>query len=275
MKEQLVSVSWLKNHINDPNIVVLDATIPIVTDNSQTAETNIIRGARFFDLKKVFSDTSATLPNTAPTPEQFEIGCKNLGINSDSIIVIYDAKGIYSSPRAWFLFKIMGHPSVAVLDGGLPEWIKHEGSCDMEYAINYPMGNFKANFNPSRFIYADAILKNITTEHCCTLIDARSNERFTGKVPEPRAELKRGHIPKSINLPFIELLSNGKFLPKNELKAKFENLSLGTHPLVFSCGSGITACILLFAANLVLDNDLLLYDGSWSEWGAGDMYPIA
>lgn len=274
MKKQLVSASWLKNHLNDANVVVLDATIRVVTDDFQTAATNIISGAQFFDLKKIFSDTSATLPNTAPTPEQFEIGCKNLGINSDTIIVIYDAKGIYSSPRAWFLFKIMGYQTVAVLNGGLPEWIKHEGSCGTEYAKNYPQGNFNVNYNPSRFIQADDILKNITTGDF-TVIDARSKERFMGKVPEPRAELKRGHIPKSINLPFTALLSNGKFLPKNEMKAKFEDLSLGTHPLVFSCGSGITACILLFAATLVLDNDLLLYDGSWSEWGNSDYYPVA
>lgn len=274
MKKQLVSVSWLKKHINNPNLVVLDATIPVVTDNSQTDAAKVISGARFFDLKKVFSDTGATLPNTAPTPEQFEIGCKNLGINSDSIIIIYDAKGIYSSPRAWFLFKIMGHNTVAVLDGGLPEWLSHEGSCTMEYVKNYSLGNFKANFNPLRFINAVEILENINTNNCI-VIDARSKERFLGKVPEPRASLKRGHIPKSFNLPFSKLLRDRKFLPQTELKTRFKNLSVGDNPLAFSCGSGITACILYFAATLVLDNELLLYDGSWSEWGNGDNYPIA
>lgn len=273
MKKQLVSVSWLKEHINNPNLVVLDATIPVVTDNSQTDATKVISGARFFDLKKVFSDTGASLPNTAPTPEQFEIGCKNLGINSDSVIIIYDAKGIYSSPRAWFLFKIMGHNTVAVLDGGLPEWLKHDGSCSTEYAKKYRQGNFKANFNPSSFINAEQMLENIKTDSCI-VIDARSKERFLGMVAEPRAELKKGHIPKSINLPFSELLRKGKFLPKKELNTRFKKLSIRDNPLAFSCGSGITACILYFAATLVLDNELFLYDGSWSEWGEGDNYPI-
>lgn len=274
MEKQLVSVSWLKKHINDPNVVVLDASIPVVTENSQIATSNVISGTRFFDLKKVFTDTDTNLPNTAPTPAQFEVGCKNLGINSNSTVIIYDSKGIYSSPRAWFLFKIMGHPSVSVLDGGLPEWIKSGGSCTTDYIKNYPRGNFKANFNPSFFINAKAILENIGTGNCI-LIDARSEDRFLGKVPEPRASLKRGHIPKSINLPFTKLIKDGKFLPNKKLKNTFGSLSIGSDPLAFSCGSGITACILFFAASLVLENDIFLYDGSWSEWGDGDDYPIA
>lgn len=273
MKKQLVSVSWLKEHINNPNLVVLDASIPVVTGNSQKDAANVISGARFFDLKKVFSDTGATLPNTAPTPEQFEIGCKNLGINSNSIIIVYDAKGIYSSPRAWFLFKIMGHNTVAVLDGGLPEWIKHGGNCTTVYEKNYPLGDFKVNFDPSSFINAEQMLENINNDSCI-VIDARSKERFLGMVAEPRAELKRGHIPKSINLPFTYLLRDGKFRPRKELKEILENVSLTNNSLVFSCGSGITACILLFVATMVLRNEVFLYDGSWSEWGEGDTYPI-
>lgn len=168
-----------------------------------------------------------------------------MGINSDSFIVIYDTKVIYSSPRAWFLFKTMGHNAVAVLNGGLPEWAKHGGSCTTAYAKNYPRGNFKADFEPTRLKNAEVILDNINTFNC-TVIDARSEERFLGKVSEPRAHLKRGHIPKSINLPFTNLLRDGKFLPIKELKETFKNLSLGNNPLLFSCGSGITACILFF-----------------------------
>lgn len=274
MKNQLVSVSWLKENINNPDVVVLDATIPVVTDKSQIANSTVISGARFFDLKNVFSDTNAALPNTAPTPSQFEMGCRDLGINSDSVIVIYDSKGIYSSPRAWFLFKIMGHRTVSVLDGGLPEWIKNEGSYGTDYVKSHPRGNFTSNFKHTQFINVNAILENISTGNII-IIDARSENRFLGKVPEPRAGLKRGHIPNAINLPFPKLIQDGKFLPKEALKNTFDSLSIGSKPLVFSCGSGITACILFFAASLVLDNDLFLYDGSWSEWGEGDNYPIA
>ncbi len=273
MQKQLVSVSWLKERLNNQNIVVLDATIPVVTDTYQTAAAKVISGARFFDLKKcILGYWMQLLPNTMPTAEQFETGCKNLGINSDSIIIIYDAKGIYSSPRAWFLFKIMGHHTVSVLDGGFPEWIKHRGSCATAYGKEYPKGNFKANFDPTRLKDAQAVLENIKTG-ACLVIDARSQERFLGNVPEPRAHLKRGHIPKSINLPFTDLLRNGKFRLTKELKETFEDVLSGNQPLIFSCGSGITACILLFAATLVLENELFLYDGSWSEWGEGDTYP--
>ncbi len=273
MQEQLISVSWLKTNIHNPNMVVLDATIPVVTENTENVIKPIISGARFFDLKNIFSDVDAILPNTIPTPKQFEAGCRNLGINSNSVIVLYDTKGIYSSPRAWFLFKAMGHDAVAVLDGGLPEWIKHGGSCTTAHEKNYPLGNFKSNFDPSLLKKASAILENIQTGSYI-VIDARSEERFLGKVAEPRANLKRGHIPKSINLPFTQFLRDGKFLPIKELKKTFGDLSLGNQPLVFSCGSGITACILLFAATLVLKNELFLYDGSWSEWGEGTNYPI-
>jgi thiosulfate/3-mercaptopyruvate sulfurtransferase len=273
MQKQLVSVSWLKENSNNPKLVLLDATIPEVTENIVSATNPVIVGSRFFDLKKMFSDTDAIFPNTIPAPKQFEEGCRNLGINSNSFVVVYDAKGIYSSPRAWFLFKAMGHDTVAVLDGGLPEWIKHGGSCTAIYKKDYLQGNFKANFDPTRLKDAQAVLENIETG-AYLVIDARSKERFLGNVSEPRAHLKRGHIPKSINLPFKDLLKNGKFRPVKELKEIFENVSLTNNPLVFSCGSGITACILLFGATLVLKNELFLYDGSWSEWGEGDTYPI-
>lgn len=273
MQKQLVSVSWLKDNIDNPNVVVLDASIPIVTENPQTSTKITITGTRFMDLKNVFSDSNAILPNTMPSARQFELGCQNLGVNSNSIIVIYDSKGIYSSPRAWFLFKTMGHDAVAVLDGGLPEWMKQGGNCSSEYAQGYPLGDFKSNFNPAKFKNTDTILENIKTGNFL-VIDARNKERFLGLVSEPRAHLKRGHIPKSINLPFTKLLKDGKFHPKQELKTIFEDVSVGNYPLLFSCGSGITACILLFAANLILENELFLYDGSWSEWGEGETYPI-
>lgn len=273
MEKQLVSVSWLKENINNPNMVVLDASIPVVTENSKTAKETNITGARFMDLKNIFSDVEANLPNTMPSPKQFEVACRNLGINENSIIITYDTKGIYSSPRAWFLFKTMGHAAIAVLDGGLPEWMKDGGSCSLAYAQNYPLGNFKSNFDPKRLKNASSILDNIRSGKYL-VIDARSEDRFLGKVPEPRTHLKRGHIPKSINLPFSKLIKDGKFLTQQELKTTFKDAFVGDYPLLFSCGSGITACILLFAANLVLENELFLYDGSWSEWGEGDEYPV-
>ncbi len=273
MEKQLVSVSWLRENINNPNLVILDATIPTVSENCADFTPINILGARFFDIKNIFSDSDASLPNTMPTPQQFEKGCINLGIHTNSIIIIYDAKGIYSSPRVWFMFKTMGHDMVAVLDGGLPEWIKQRGSCTAAYARNYPPGNFKSEFNPTRLKKAEDIVANINT-HNYLIIDARSEERFLGMVSEPRTYLKRGHIPKSINLPYTKVLKDGKLLPTKELSKTFKALPIGNLPLLFSCGSGITACIPLFAVSLVLSNQVFLYDGSWTEWGNGEKYPI-
>jgi thiosulfate/3-mercaptopyruvate sulfurtransferase len=167
----------------------------------------------------------------------------------------------------------MGHAAIAVLDGGLPKWMKHGGSCTLAYAQNYRLGNFKSKFDPRRLKNASAILENICSgKHL--VIDAKNQDRFLGKVPEPRIHLKRGHIPKSVNLPLTKLLKDGKFLTQQELKTTFKDTSVGDYPILFSYGSSITACILLFAANLVLENELSLYDGAWLEWGEGDEYPV-
>lgn len=130
MTEPIVSVAWLQANLKNPNVIILDASLKENQSNLKTGLENIqIKGARFFDIKNTFSDTANPLPNTLPSPKQFETEAKKLGINKNSTIVVYDNLGIYSSPRAWWLFKIMGHQNVAVLDGGLPEWVKKRLSC--------------------------------------------------------------------------------------------------------------------------------------------------
>ena len=159
---EIVSVDWLNQHVKDENLILLDASFPKVGGKESSELDNIsIPGARFFDLKGNFSDTSSSFPNTMPSEEQFERECKKLGINQDSTLIVFDNKGIYSSPRIWWMFKVMGHNKVAVLDGGLPEWIKKGYStCRREIKI-YELGNFKARFN-ARFVkrYED-ILNNL------------------------------------------------------------------------------------------------------------------
>jgi|GWRWMinimDraft_12_1066020.scaffolds.fasta_scaffold02022_4 thiosulfate/3-mercaptopyruvate sulfurtransferase len=272
MTEPIVSVAWLQANLKNPNVIILDASLKENQSNLKTGLENIqIKGARFFDIKNTFSDTVNPLPNTLPSPKQFEIEAKKLGINKNSTIVVYDSLGIYSSPRAWWLFKIMGHQNVAVLDGGLPEWINKNYPVEKisENPI-FAVGNFEAKFIPEFVKSKEQILENIQTKEAI-LIDARAENRFKGIDDESRPGLRSGHIPGSINIPYTQLLQNGKFSPKEELVAI---LKTDDKPLIFTCGSGVTACIDLIAYELIGKNPKSVYDGSWTEWGQLKNLPI-
>ncbi len=270
----LVTVDWLSENLNDPNLVILDASLESNVANIEVKYPNIqIKGARYFDLKGTFSDLENPLPNTLPSPEYFAIEARRLGINKDSKIVVYDNIGIYASPRVWWMFKTMGHESVSVLDGGLPEWGTRKLPIEPIQGKEILEGNFTATFNPNFQKSYAQILENISTEEAI-VIDARSKDRFCGLVPETRENLKSGYIPNSVNLPFLRVLNDGKFLPKKEIKAVFKELEMENKPHIYTCGSGLTACILIFASELIGKKDLFLYDGSWTEWGQIDGAPI-
>ncbi len=258
----LVSVEWLQENSNASNLVILDATI----NKSIDATALRIPKARFFDIKQKFSDTSAPFPSTLPSLQQFETEAQTLGVNKDAYIVVYDDKGIYSSARAWWLFKVFGFKNVAVLDGGLPEWNKNGFPIEKYTNETYIKGNFKAHLNLDLMTNFKGI--NQYSQDSNTLIlDARSQERFKCQVDEPRIGLRRGTIPNSKNLPYTMLLNGYKLKPQSELLAIFNNLVTHKTKVVFSCGSGITACILALAATLCNFNNLIVYDGSWTEYG--------
>lgn len=262
MIEPVVSALWLYNNLQDSDLIVLDAS-------PKTADPNFdytgIAGFRHFDLKNEFSDTSSELPNTLPSPEQFQNSCKNLGISNSSKIVIYDNVGIYLSPRVWWMFKIMGHQNVAVLNGGLPEW-RRLGYKTVHFEDNIIIpGDFEAKFKSEMVKDYSFVSSNVALQES-VVIDARSAGRFEGKTPEPREGLPSGHIPRSLNLPYTQVLEGGKFKSHENLSEIFNNLITDEKPLIFSCGSGVTACIILLASEFVLKNDKSVYDGSWTEW---------
>ena len=274
MLPPVVSVEWLQHHLEDERLIILDASLQKNQANLQTNITDLqIKGARFFDIKGVFSQQETTLPNMLISPEAFTSACQQLGIHKDSKMVIYDQLGVYSSPRAWWMFKCMGHDEVAVLDGGLPAWLAAGGCLEpLNRTPVHTKGNFMAKFRKDWVSSITEIVENLETE-AALLIDARSQQRFDGTVAEPRIGSRSGHIPKAVNLPFQNVLEDGKFKSKAALKSIFNTLGIEDKPLIFSCGSGVTASIVLLACELVCTNPKAVYDGSWTEWGASD-YPI-
>ncbi len=264
ISQDVVSVKWLYNNINTKNLVVLDGTINKVFGTSITQ----IPGSRFFDIKKKFSDLSNPFPNAFPTPKHFQNEARNLGINANSAIVVYDDKGIYSSARVWWLFKAFGHSNVAVLDGGFPAWLKEEYPIESFINDANKAGDFVAKLQPEFMQFFDDVAK-ASKQGSHKIIDARSADRFNCLVDEPRAGLRSGTIPNSKNIPFKKLLNDEHLLkPKEELDDIFSEVIDKNDDIIFSCGSGITACVLALGAKLSGYQNISVYDGSWTEWGS-------
>ena len=277
--QDLVSVRWLHqalaNNAQD-NLVVLDATsfMPGV-DRSPEQELieQRIPGARFFDFNNKLAAPDTDLPHMLPSAEQFSLEVSKLGISNDTHVVIYDSLGMFSAPRGWWMFKTMGHNNVSVLDGGLPAWIEAGLELESGELESIVPVIFNAQLQSEWVIDAEH-LNELLTDNKVAVIDARPRARFLGSVKEPREGIRSGHMPNAKNLPFGELLDNGHFIALSEIKDQFDALSTLVQRLIFSCGSGVTACTLALAANLIGRKVLTVYDGSWTEWGATECYPV-
>ncbi len=271
----IVEVSWLYAHLNQENLLVFDATIPKVGQQwSDIPASGFIPGAMALDLKNDFSDLNSSLPNTLVSPEDFQKKAQALGIQQTSCLVVYDRHGVYSSPRAWWMFKTMGFDNIAVLNGGLPEWISQGHSLVQQPTAPSSVGDFKVNFR-DRWFFSKEKLRSHLTAQSVQIIDARAEERFLGRVPEPRKGLRSGHIPTSKNIPFTKVVEGSKLATFETLQQVFNTVLPSDKPAVFSCGSGITASILALAAAYATKNEVAVYDGSWTEWGSDHQLPIA
>lgn len=277
-KDPLVSTEWLAAHLNDANVKVIDASFkmpgvtPLAKDDYLKAH---IPGAAFFDVDGV-SDHSNPLPHMFPSADQFGRDVGALGIGNGDTVVIYDSGTWMAAPRAWWMFLSYGHQDVRVLDGGLKKWIA-EGRKVESGAVTPKPATYKASFDAARIRKIEQMVANVASR-AEQVIDARAAERFEGRVPEPRAGLRVGHIPGARNVPFNSLIdpATGMMKPLSDLRAAFTGAGVNLEaPIVTSCGSGVTAGVLTLALYRLGVENPALYDGSWSEWGAPDGPPLA
>ena len=266
----LVSTEWLAAELGKPDLVVFDATKYLPNENKDGNAlflTGHIPGARYFDIDEV-ADPDTDLPHMVPTPGRFAKLLGALGVGNDSRVVFYDQKGLASAARGWWMMGLFGHDNAAVLDGGLPKWLKEGRTNEIGTPAAVAAKIFRPDFRPMRLRGIGDVIANIGTG-AELVLDARAAGRFAGTAPEPRAGMRGGHIPGSANLPFNELLNPDQtFADPASLRARFAAAGVdGSRPVVTSCGTGVTATILTLGLRLAGLPEGAVYDGSWTEWG--------
>lgn len=271
----LVSTQWLQDHLDAPDVVVVDGSFYLATMKRDAHAEYVaahIPGAVFFDIDAV-ADTTSDLPHMLPKPEAFASAMRALGIGDGQTIVVYDGLGLYSAPRVWWTFRIFGARDVFILDGGFPKWKAEGRPIELGETKRTPR-HFTARLDHAR-VAALADVRKALAEGSAQVVDARSAGRFAGTDPEPRPGLPSGHMPGARNLPFAEIVEDGRLASSERIAAAFARAGVDVDkPIITSCGSGVTAAILSFAIESIGKDAGRLYDGSWAEWAARTDTPI-
>lgn len=275
MTEFFVSTEWLAKHLNDPGLSVVDGSwyLPAQGRNAKAEfEAGHIPRAVFFDHDSVVQPGSS-LPHTLPSPEVFATFAGSMGISQNDTIIVYDGPGLFSAPRVWWMFRIMGARDVRILEGGIDRWTA-EGRFVTDKPTRIAACLFETDFDAARVASLDEMVAIVETGSA-QVADARPSGRFEGVDPEPRAGMRGGHMPGARNVPALSLGRDGALLAPDELRAAFEGAGIDlSKPIVTSCGSGVTAAVLALALETLGHSDTRLYDGSWTEWGGRQDTPV-
>jgi len=264
----LVSPEWLATRLQDPNTIILDATLPPVgvtppIDTSARYLDKHIPGAIFFDIEEL-SDHSTPLPHMLPTPEDFSRSMSSLGVGDNMTIVAYEQEGVFSAPRAWWTLRTFGAQHVHILDGGLRAWTK-AGLPTESSPVHRAPATFHATLNREAIKSLSQLQGEITNHQ--QILDARSAARFNGTAPEPRPGLSSGHMPGATSVPFTEVVEDGRLKPAEKLRDLFLAKEVDLQqPITTTCGSGVTAAVIALGLEIAGAKNVSLYDGSWAEY---------
>ncbi|MGE0499570.1 MAG: 3-mercaptopyruvate sulfurtransferase [Rhizobiaceae bacterium] len=271
----VIDADWLEKNLGRPGLSIVDASwyLPAQGRNARAEyEAAHIPGARFFDQDRVV-DPDSDLPHTLPRAAVFARHAGSMGIAADDTIVVYDGPGVFSAPRVWWMFRVMGAPEVFILDGGLDRW-RREGRPVTSKVTKTAPCVFNTDFAGDSVASLDEMRAIVDKGHA-QVADARPAGRFAGTDPEPRKGVRGGHMPGARNVPATTLSKDGSLLPLSELKATIEKAGIDLDkPVVTSCGSGVTAAVINLALASLGHGDHRLYDGSWTEWGGRSDTPV-
>ncbi|MDD7908444.1 3-mercaptopyruvate sulfurtransferase [Pseudovibrio exalbescens] len=272
----LVTTNWLAENLSRPDLVVLDASFHLPTSGRDAKQEFVVAhipGAQFFDIEDI-ADQNTDLPHMLPSDAEFTEKVSALGVGNDKTVVLYDAAGIFSAPRAWWMLRIFGLTQVYVLDGGLPKW-RAEGR-PLSDTLDVPVpGTLKGMLDTSK-VYDLEQVKDVVNGADGVIVDARGRGRFTAEEPEPREGMRSGHMPGAKSVPLAELLVDGAYKSPQDLKKIFHDAGINANKrAVCTCGSGVTAAGIALGLTLIGHEDHVVYDGSWAEWGSRQDTPIS